>query len=72
MYMTQKQIMIDKIISAANCFGFSDVYSTFKSHFGSQVVILMYHRVSENNNELPSGISASNFNKQVSVLNKYF
>jgi len=69
--MTQKQKMIDQIINAANQFGFSDAYGIFKGYCGSQVVILMYHRVGPNKNEwmLPP-ISIADFESQMRYLSK--
>jgi len=71
MDMTQKQKMINQIIYAANRLGFSDAYSIFKGYCGSQVVILMYHRVeSDKNGWLLPPISTTEFESQMRYLSK--
>jgi peptidoglycan/xylan/chitin deacetylase (PgdA/CDA1 family) len=70
-YMSTKQKIANPIINATSRLGFLDAYSILKRYFGSQIVILTYHRVGPNNNAwLLPPTSASDFEKQMKYLTK--
>lgn len=66
-----KQKIANPFINVTSRLGFLDAYSNLKKHFGSQIVILTYHRIGPDNNPwLLSPTSTSDFEKQIIYLKK--
>ena len=70
-YISTKQKIANPFINATSRLGFLDAYSILKKYFGSQIVILTYHRIGPDNNAwLFPPTSTSDFEKQMKYLAK--
>jgi peptidoglycan/xylan/chitin deacetylase (PgdA/CDA1 family) len=69
--ITTKQKLANPFINVTSRLGFLDAYSIFRKHFGSQIMILTYHRVGPNNNTwLLPPTSTADFENQMRYITK--
>ena len=69
--MSSKQKLVNPLINLTSRFGFFDAYSIMRKYFGSQILILTYHRIGpDNNNWLLPPTNMSDFENQIKYLTK--
>ncbi len=69
--MSTKQKLVNPLINLTSRFGFFDAYSIMRKYFGSQILILTYHRIGPDNNAwLLPPTNTSDFENQMRYLTK--